>query len=117
MASVTTDTPNRTDSTRQEHVTEREARKVAEAARETEWKAPSFVRELFAGHVRLDLIHPFPQVDREELERARPWLQDLDAFLAKHVDAEAIDREYKIPQIIIDGLKERGCMGIKIPQE
>ena len=117
MASVTTDTPNRTDSTRQDHVTEREARKVAEAARETEWKAPSFVRELFAGHVRLDLIHPFPQVDREELERARPWLQDLDAFLAKHVDAEAIDREYKIPQIIIDGLKERGCMGIKIPQE
>ena len=40
--------------------TEQEAREVAEAAREVEWSA-SFVRELFEGRFRLDLIHPFPE--------------------------------------------------------
>ncbi len=98
-------------------VTEREARKVAEAARETEWRAPSFVRELFEGRLRLDLIHPFPRIDAEELKRAKPWLEDLDRFLGEHVDAAAIDRDYKIPQVVIDGLRQRGCMGIKIPEE
>ena len=33
--------------------TEQEAREVAEAAREKEWQAPSFVRELFEGRLRL----------------------------------------------------------------
>ena len=39
---------------------EQEARDVAEASRETEWSGPSFVRELFLGRFRLDLIHPQP---------------------------------------------------------
>ena len=40
------------------HATEQEAREVAEAARETEWTSPSFLKELFGGNLRLDLIHP-----------------------------------------------------------
>ncbi|MBB1242966.1 hypothetical protein GL263_05220, partial [Streptomyces durbertensis] len=39
-------------------VSEREARQVAEAAREQDWRKPSFARELFLGRFRLDLIHP-----------------------------------------------------------
>ena len=31
------------------HVSELEARAVAEASRETHWESPSFVRELFLG--------------------------------------------------------------------
>ena len=40
---------------------EQEAREVAEAAREKDWEAPSFVRELFEGNFRLDLVHPYPE--------------------------------------------------------
>ena len=47
------------------NVSEREAREVAEAARETEWKLPSFGKELFLGNFRLDLIHPQPPLDAE----------------------------------------------------
>jgi hypothetical protein len=43
-------------------VTADHAREVAEAAREQEWTAPSFVRELFEGRLRLELIHPFPTI-------------------------------------------------------
>jgi len=41
-------------------VSERESREVAEASRQTEWVQPSFLRELFLGSLRLDLIHPYP---------------------------------------------------------
>ena len=45
------------------HVDERTARKVAEEARETEWRLPSFGKQLFLGDFRLDLIHPHPRPD------------------------------------------------------
>src|SRR5688572_32936869 len=90
-------------------VTEHEARAVAEAAREQEWTAPSFVRELFEGRLRMDLIHPFPTVPADEEARARPFLNKLAAFLAANVDAEQIERDSKIPPHVIKGLTELGC--------
>lgn len=117
MTSVAPDTQGGASPPDKNHVSERDARRVAEAARQTEWTAPSFVKELFNGRLHLELIHPFPEVHPEEEERAREWLAKLDAFLKEHVDAEAIDRDYKIPQHIVKGLADLGCMAIKIPQE
>ena len=53
------------------HVSEAEARRVAEAARETEWADATFVRDLFLGDFRLDLIHPYPDPDEYIGERTR----------------------------------------------
>ncbi|CAM5252486.1 hypothetical protein SCANM63S_00220 [Streptomyces canarius] len=50
-------------------VTEREARQVAEAARQQDWHKPSFAKELFLGRFRLDLIHPHPLPDDESVRR------------------------------------------------
>ncbi|MFZ5624639.1 MAG: acyl-CoA dehydrogenase family protein [Gemmatimonadota bacterium] len=97
--------------------TEQEAREVAEAAREKEWEKPSFVRELFEGRLRLDLIHPFPEIDPAELERARPFMEKLERFMREKVDSDRIDREGKIPPEVVDGLRELGAFGIKIPRE
>jgi alkylation response protein AidB-like acyl-CoA dehydrogenase len=99
------------------HVSEQEARRVVEAARQTEWTAPSFLKELFNGRVHLELIHPYPEIPQEELDRARPWLDKLAKFLKENVDPEAIDRDYKIPEHVVKGLAELGCMAIKAPQE
>jgi len=98
-------------------VTELEAREVVEAAREKEWTAPSFVRGLFDGKLRLNLIHPFPAVSPEELERAKPFLEKLEAFMRANVDADEIERNSKIPDHVIKGLAELGAFGIKIPTE
>ena len=81
--------------TREPHVSEQEAREVAEAARETEWSRPSFVREIFSGVLRFDLIHPYPQDDPEEGQLARPFLERLETLLAK-VDSDRIEREREI---------------------
>ena len=97
--------------------TEQEAREVAEAAREETWEAPSFVRELFEGRFRLDLVHPFPELDPAEVARARPFLEGLERFMREHVDSDRIDREGKIPPEVITGLAKLGAFGIKIPEE
>ncbi|MGH7592355.1 MAG: acyl-CoA dehydrogenase family protein [Gemmatimonadales bacterium] len=93
-----------------------EARAVAEAARETEWTSPSFVRELFGGRLDLKLIHPFPAPDPADVAKAAPFLAALEHFLVEHVDADRIDREHQIPPDVIDGLRTLGAFGIKIPE-
>src|SRR6266540_903622 len=94
-----------------------EAREVAEAAREQEWAAPSFVRELFLGNLRMDLIHPYPEQDPDEVARAKPFLDKLARFLREDVDSDRIDREGEIPDDVIQGLRDVGAFGIKIPRE
>jgi len=97
--------------------TEQEAREVAEAARETQWTLPSVVRQLFEGRLRLDLIHPFPEMSEADKAKARPFLEKLERFMREEVDSDAIDREGKIPERVVQGLRELGAFGIKIPEE
>src|SRR2546426_4228468 len=102
---------------KQRKVSADEAREVAEAAREQEWAAPSFVRDLFLGKLRMDLIHPYPEQNPAEIARAKPFLDSLERFLRERVDSDRIDREGEIPEEVIDGLRQLGAFGIKIPRE
>jgi len=98
-------------------VSAEEAREVAEAAREEQWAAPSFVRELFLGNLRMDLIHPYPEQVADEVARAKPFLDKLARFLREDVDSDKIDRDGEIPEKVIQGLRDLGAFGIKIPRE
>ncbi|MET7656460.1 MULTISPECIES: acyl-CoA dehydrogenase family protein [unclassified Streptomyces] len=95
-------------------VTEREARQVAEAAREQDWRKPSFAKELFLGRFRLDLIHPHPVPTDEAVRRGEQFLTKLRDFCETKVDAALIEREARIPDEVINGLKELGALGMKI---
>jgi alkylation response protein AidB-like acyl-CoA dehydrogenase len=96
---------------------EQESREVAEAARETEWTAPSFVRELFLGNFRLDLIHPYPRQAPEDKAKTDAYIAKLRPFLEENVDSDAIDRTGEIPPEVVQGLRELGAFGLKIPEE
>jgi alkylation response protein AidB-like acyl-CoA dehydrogenase len=98
-------------------ITERESRQVAEEARETEWRLPSFGKELFLGNLRLDLIYPQPQLDPQAVEKGERFLAQLREFLEREVDPLQIERDAKIPEHVIDGLKRLGALGMKIPEE
>ena len=52
---------------------EREARQIAEEARETGWDQPSFGKQLFLGDFRLDLIHPHPRPGEESSRRGEEF--------------------------------------------
>src|SRR5689334_13981714 len=90
-----------------------ESRRVAEEAREAEWKAPSFLKEIFLGNLRLDLIHPFPEPPPERPE-FRDFMNRLERFLVEEVDPDAIDRDGKIPPRVVQRLAELGAFGMKI---
>ena len=94
-------------------VSERDSRSVAEASRQTEWEAPSFLRELFLGNFRLDLVHPFPLPGPERPEFTS-FLGAFEDFLRRQVDPGEIDRSGEYPQHVLDGLRHLGAFGMKI---
>lgn len=100
----------------QVHVSEQEAMKVAEASRQTEWKQPSFMRELFLGNFRLDLVHPYP-LEGEDRPEFAAFYNALKEFMRDHVDSEGIDATGEYPAEVIDGLRKLGAFGMKIPKE
>ena len=97
-------------------VSEQDARDVAEAAREKDWKRPSFAKELFLGRFDLDLIHPHPTQDAEEAAGSATFLARLREYCAG-LDGTVIEREARIPDEYVKGLADLGCFGIKIPTE
>src|SRR3954469_15730183 len=98
-------------------VSERESRQVAEAARQHEWTLPSFGKELFLGRFRLDLIHPQPRLGAEATRKGARFLARRREFRETEVDPLEIEREAKIPDRVVEGLKQLGALGMKVSEE
>jgi hypothetical protein len=93
------------------------SRQVGEAARETEWRKPSFGKELFLGRFRLDLIEPWPRPDPQQVAKAEGFLDKLASFVRDNVDNAQIERDGRIPDDVIRGLAELGAFGMKIDEK
>ncbi|GAA1826824.1 acyl-CoA dehydrogenase family protein [Luedemannella flava] len=111
-SAVTTDLP--TQPATATRVDERQARQVAEAARETGWTKPSFGKELFLGRLRLPLIAPLPAPDPEQTARGVPFLAAVGEYVRDHVDGAAIERDDRIPDEVLLGMADLGAFGMKI---
>jgi alkylation response protein AidB-like acyl-CoA dehydrogenase len=98
------------------HVTEAEARQVAEQARETDWNLPSFGKQLFLGDFQLDLISPHPQPTPDAVQRGEEFCTRLRDFCETSMNGALIEREAKIPDETVKGLAALGAFGMKIPQ-
>jgi alkylation response protein AidB-like acyl-CoA dehydrogenase len=114
---MTTTHPNRTEAPSRRHVGEREARQLAEAARQTEWTRPSFAKELYLGHFRLDLIHPHRWLSDAEQTSTDAFFAELRALCATELDGSVIERESLIPDEYLKALARLGVFGMKIPRE
>jgi len=98
-------------------VGEREARQIAEEARETGWDQPSFGKQLFLGDFRLDLIHPHPRPDEESSRRGEEFCARLREFCEASVDGAQIERDARIPDEVVRGLASVGAFGMKVAPE
>ena len=94
----------------------RKSREVAESSRETEWQGAGFLRELFLGKLRLELIHPYPAAAAERPEFRR-FYEALESFLRAEVDPVEIDERGEYPAHVLDGLRRLGAFGMKVPRE
>lgn len=99
------------------HVGEREARQVAEEAREAGWQQPSFGKQLFLGDLRLDLIHPHPRPSEDSSRRGEEFCAQLREFCEASVSGTVIERDARIPDEVIKGLAAAGAFGMKIAPE
>jgi len=95
----------------------KEARAISEAAREKDWKLPSFGKGLYLGDFQPDLISPQPELAPDAVEKGERFLAALGAFLQDEVDPQAIEREGRISDEVIAGFKELGALGMKVPEE
>ena len=95
---------------------EAEARELAEAAREAEWRRPSFAKELYLGRLDLSLIHPHPRGAPADAVCGEAYLAKLRA-VCETMEGQLIEREDRIPDEYVAALADIGTFGIKIPRE
>ncbi|MBL9007965.1 MAG: acyl-CoA dehydrogenase family protein [Myxococcales bacterium] len=76
---------------------------------------PSFGKSLFFGDLREELIFPFPRLHREEQARTSKLVEQLHEFARQQIDANAIDRDERIPESVLAGLRPLGLFGVNIP--
>ncbi len=92
---------------------EEQSRRVAEESRQEDWSGHAFLRDLFLGRLVLENVHPFPEPEGERPE-FRQFYDRFAAFL-KTVDSVAIDETGEYPEDVIQGLRDLGAFGMKIP--
>ncbi len=96
-------------------VSEEESRRLAEASRERDWLYPSFLRAMFLGTFRFDLVYPFPQTpERPEFQE---YCERVKRFFVDYVDPVAIDAEGEYPPEVMRGLADLGAFGLNIAKE
>jgi len=93
-----------------------EARRVAEESREKAWSGDSFIKDVFLGNFRIDLLE---KLSLEEPKRPEflEFCQKLTDILQNDVDSVEIDRTGEYPPEVIRKLADLGAFGMKIPKE
>jgi acyl-CoA dehydrogenase family protein 9 len=76
----------------------------------------SFMKSLFFGVIDESLIFPWPEPQAQEVDTLRALLDDVRRFFHQRVDSANIDREQRIPDEVLSGLKELGLFGMLVPQ-
>jgi alkylation response protein AidB-like acyl-CoA dehydrogenase len=114
--SIATENPKTAPATEKLHVSEEEARALAEESRETDWVNPSFMKEMFLGNFRFDLIHPYPE-RTEWREEFTEFFDKFSAFLRDTWDPIEVDATGEYNMDHVAELASLGAFGIKIPKE
>ncbi|MBV6522811.1 MAG: putative acyl-CoA dehydrogenase FadE10 [Gemmatimonadaceae bacterium] len=77
---------------------------------------PSFIKGLFLGEIREDLVFPFPSLSTAESESLMAILDSFRAFAADHVDTRRHDREGRFSEEMRSAFHSIGLMGLNIPE-
>ena len=89
----------------------------AEALLGPEPSTMGFVKNLFWGRIREELVFPYPDYPADERERCDQLLARLDQYLRHEHPAVEIDQSQEIPRWVIDKLFSLGVLGMTIPRE
>lgn len=94
---------------------EQESRRVAEAARQKDWRKPSFMKDLFLGDLHMERIAPFPGAGDPLRPEYLDFRERFRNYLLSGVDPLEVDATGEFPEDIIERLTELGALGMNIP--
>ncbi len=76
-----------------------------------------FMKNLFWGRVREDLVFPYPEVSKAETAKTEALLAELNAYLDTEHPSVEIDQEQYTPDWVIKRLFDMGVMGMTVPEQ
>ena len=76
----------------------------------------SFMKSLFFGVIEEGLIFPWPEPSAQEVDILRTLMDEVRRYFNEAVDSANIDREQRIPDEVMRGLKDMGLFGMLVPQ-
>ncbi|MBU3684261.1 MAG: acyl-CoA dehydrogenase [Phycisphaerales bacterium] len=95
-------------------------RKQVEQAQEMLGPDPAtmgFIKNVFWGNFREDLVFPYPAQSAEETARCDQLLAELDSYLRTEHPSVEIDQKQEIPEWVVKRLFSMGVLGMTIPKE
>ena len=76
-----------------------------------------FVKNMFWGRFREDLMLPYPSSSAEEIARCDQLVAELEDYLKNEHPSVSIDQDQEIPRWAVDRLFKMGVLGMTIPHE
>ncbi len=77
---------------------------------------PSFIKGLFLGEIREEMVFPFPTLSSDEKESLAAILDAFRAFAKDHIDLQKHDHDGRFPDAMREGFHALGLMGLNIPE-
>lgn len=77
---------------------------------------PSFIKGLFLGEIREEMVFPFPTLSSEEKESLDAILDAFRAFAKDNIDMKKNDHDARFPEEMREGFHALGLMGLNIPE-
>lgn len=77
---------------------------------------PSFIKGLFLGEIREEMVFPFPSLSAEEKENLDAILDAFRSFAKDHIDMKKHDHDGRFPDEMREGFHALGLMGLNIPE-
>ncbi len=89
----------------------------AEAMMGPEPSTMGFVKNLFWGRFRSDLVFPYPEASQDQQAKTAKLLAELEDYLKNEHPSIEIDQEQHIPDWVIKRLFDLGVLGMTVPEE
>ncbi|MBI2711867.1 MAG: acyl-CoA dehydrogenase family protein [Bdellovibrio sp.] len=77
----------------------------------------SFMKSLFFGEIREDLVFPFPKMKPDAVETVGMILDSFEKFSRDHVKSAEWDKKGEMPREMVSYLAEMGILGLMVPEE
>ncbi len=77
----------------------------------------SFMKSLFFGQIREDLIFPYPHLQNDTQDTLKMVLESIDRFGKEQVKSAEWDEKGEMPREIVAQMAELGLLGISVPED